>query len=78
MSSYLQMLNFSLDSNCVLWPASSLVCYTVEGINTSINETLLYTAKGVIPCIMFSVRHVKVKVKQSRYTPWRRLGGKEI
>jgi hypothetical protein len=24
------------------------------------------------------IRSIKVKVKQSRYTPWRRLGGEEV
>jgi hypothetical protein len=39
---------------------------------------ILYTFKKSKIIIMYCVTHMQSKVKQSRYTPWRLLGGEEI
>jgi len=49
-------------------------CLHLQGNIVTIGRLSLQEKTNIMELIF----HVKVKVKQSRYTPWRRLGGEEV
>jgi hypothetical protein len=62
----------------VLFLSNILICLTLV-TNLCLNMMLFKKINYMIYVAYINIcSYVKVKVKQSLYTPWRRLGGEEV